>query len=30
VTKDTVGWLDFAGVSAILKEIEELPVREEI
>ena len=27
VTKDTVGWLDFAGVAAILKDIEELPKR---
>ena len=27
VTKDTVGWLDFAGVAGILKDIEELPSR---
>ena len=27
VTKDTVGWLDFAGVAGILKDIEELPPR---
>jgi hypothetical protein len=27
VTKDTIGWLDFAGVAAILKDIEELPPR---
>ena len=27
VTKDTIGWLDFADVPAILKEIEELPPR---
>ena len=30
VTKDTIGWLDFAGVAAILKDIEELPVRKGI
>jgi hypothetical protein len=27
VTHDTIGWLDFAGVAAILKDIEELPPR---
>ena len=27
VTHDTVGWLDFAGVAGILKDIEELPPR---
>jgi len=27
VTKDTIGHLDFAGVAAILKDIEELPPR---
>jgi len=27
VTNDTIGWLDFAGVAAILKEIQELPRR---
>ena len=27
VTQDTVGWLDFAGVAGILKDIEELPPR---
>ena len=27
VTKDTIGWLDFAGVAGILKDIEELPPR---
>jgi len=27
VTNDTIGWLDFAGVAAILKDIEELPPR---
>ena len=27
ITKDVVGWLDFAGVAAILKDIEELPPR---
>ena len=27
VTDDTVGWLDFAGVAGILKDIEELPPR---
>jgi hypothetical protein len=27
ITKTTIGWLDFAGVCAILKDIEELPPR---
>ena len=27
VTHDTIGWLDFAGVAGILKDIEELPPR---
>src|SRR6056300_2055672 len=27
VTHDTIGWLDFAGVAAILKDIEQLPPR---
>ena len=27
ITKDTIGWLDFAGVAATLKDIEELPPR---
>jgi len=27
VTKDTIGWLDFAGVATVLKDIEELPPR---
>ena len=27
VTDDVIGWLDFAGVAAILKDIEELPPR---
>jgi len=27
VTNDAIGWLDFAGVAGILKDIEELPPR---
>jgi len=27
ITKDTVGWLDFANVAIILKDIEDLPPR---
>jgi hypothetical protein len=27
VTPDVIGWLDFAGVATILKDIEELPPR---
>jgi hypothetical protein len=27
VSKDVIGWLDFAGVAGILKDIEELPPR---
>jgi hypothetical protein len=27
VTNDAIGWLDFAGVATILKDIEELPPR---
>jgi hypothetical protein len=27
VTNDVIGWLDFAGVATILKDIEELPPR---
>jgi hypothetical protein len=27
ITNDAIGWLDFAGVAGILKDIEELPPR---